>query len=236
MFIKSDPECSGSDLANRFVIDVKRILFRNYSFNSVYPVLSCLSCQKKFKISLVRIMKLKMIRAGDSYHAFTLIELLVVIAIITILMGLIIPGYQSARENAKRSKAKATVKNLETAFKEYLNHYKVWPSDVSSEGEMKLDAGNNLYKILRGDSGSGNPDGIAFFEFEAVPDGATADTACDPWKYDPDGNEDWQVYRVKFDKNYNNEIGSEGIYRSVIVWSVGPDRDSDTDDDIKSWE
>ena len=177
----------------------------------------------------------------NPYHAFTLIELLVVIAIITILMGLIIPGYYSARENANISKAKATVKNLETAFKEYLNHYKVWPSDVSSEGEMKLDAGNNLYKILRGDSGSGNPDGIAFFEFEIIGDAsAPADTACDPWKYKPNGEEAWRPYQVRFDENFDNKIsiGGDNVYRSVIVWSVGPDRENDDggDDDITSWK
>ena len=155
---------------------------------------------------------------NNAQHSFTLIELLVVISIIAILAGLIVPTYLGVRQNAKKVKARSTVKNLETAFKEYLNHYRIWPDSVvpAVESSQPPDGypidkdDNNLYEILRGDNkGGDNADTIAFFEFEPIPTGETKEMAYDPW------NEPFKAYRVKFDVNYDNQIGT--IYRSVLV-------------------
>ena len=177
-------------------------------------------------------------RMGSNYmkyagkNGFTLIELLVVISILSILLGLIIPGYHRVREQARNTKARVVVKNLETAFKEYLLHYGTWPSCVSGEGAQ--DVSGSLFKIMQGQNDGGdNPDLIAFFEFEEIPDGGSPNTAYDPW-HDP-----FKAYQVMFDAgDYNNTIDYQGsdVYRSVLVWSVGPDRTDNTDDDIKSWE
>lgn len=161
---------------------------------------------------------------------FTLLELLLVVALVSILLGIIVPTYHGVREHARKAKARATVKHLETAFREYYNHYRSWPP--AGDGEIS----GGLYWTLRGD----NPDNIAFFEFERIEGAPVPQTAYDPWKYCPAGEVAWRAYRVRFDHNFDNQIDvpwqSDPIYRSVIVWSPGPDREDGTEDDIRSWE
>lgn len=63
-------------------------------------------------------------------NAFTLVELLVVIAIIGILMALLLPAIQAAREAARRSQCRNNMKQLALAVLNYESAHQVFPEGV----------------------------------------------------------------------------------------------------------
>jgi prepilin-type N-terminal cleavage/methylation domain-containing protein len=92
--------------------------------------------------------------------AFTLIELLTVIAIIAVLMGLLFPALQGAKDQARRAEAATTVRGIVSACKSYYNDYGKYPpveaardGDFYSFGDMtnaSCKANNSdLFDILR---------------------------------------------------------------------------------------
>ena len=78
-------------------------------------------------------------------RGFTLVELLVVITIIGILMSLLLPAVQSARESARKVQCSNNIRNLGLALNSYHTSFKIFPpsSVWRSSGKLDLSSINN---------------------------------------------------------------------------------------------
>ncbi|MCX5633948.1 MAG: DUF1559 domain-containing protein [Phycisphaerae bacterium] len=94
---------------------------------------------------------------GNSRNAFTLVELLVVIAIIAMLLSVLIPSLNLARETAKRTLCASNLKQLSVASAAYATEYTLLPYNYVTSpksGSATTTRGYNNFQ-LSDDKGTG---------------------------------------------------------------------------------
>src|SRR2546423_1085877 len=76
--------------------------------------------------------------SGRHQRAFTLIELIIVIAILALLVGLMLPAIQAARENSRATVCRNHLKQIGLALANYEAAYKHFPKGAEGRYDRAL--------------------------------------------------------------------------------------------------
>jgi prepilin-type N-terminal cleavage/methylation domain-containing protein/prepilin-type processing-associated H-X9-DG protein len=89
----------------------------------------------RLRVGLVSVINSRARRAEQHRRGFTLVELLVVIAIVGVLMALLLPAVQAARESARRMSCINNLKQLGTATQNFYAAHRCFPTGADAKSD-----------------------------------------------------------------------------------------------------
>ena len=175
-------------------------------------------------------------------------EALFLAGVLLLVASVLGPGWLYLRHRQQLAMARSDIRTLMQAGGRYYREYGTWPCRRASEaGDARFGRrgapNSEVLNVLRSVEGPGNPQyqlneqRMVFLEVEPYrtgwaglsPDGVF----LDPWG---------QPYEMVFDTDFDNVCDvANSIYgrlmgEGMVIWSCGPDRVSETPDDIRSWK
>ncbi|MFG0265107.1 MAG: DUF1559 domain-containing protein [Rhodopirellula sp. JB055] len=157
---------------------------------------------------------------------FTLVELLVVIAIIGVMVGLLLPAVQSAREAARRMQCSNNMKQLGLAVHNYHSAFNMFPANIGAQASGNPNRGASwLVQILPQMEQSAIYDKLTF----VGTDFSTQDGVNQNWEILDDAivpgfncpSNPMQNYRDNNANALTTAFGSPDSYKTQIVDYVG---------------
>lgn len=146
---------------------------------------------------------------------FTLIEMLVVLAILVLLMSMVGPRILGSRQKADISTAKSQIGMLQASLETYNIDMRTYPE--TEQGLVALVESPSESKETKGAKSGASSNSGAKWDGPYV---AKSSIPKDPW-----GNE----YQYEFPPTHGKDKSAPNI------WSLGPDGEDGSEDDIVSW-